>query len=110
MRVKLDVYRSNPSLFSSWASSPLVCNSSKGLPTGLGVQPKRLKSHAGLPCTRLIIIGGWPGPSDDRAMVAATHLLAGDKAELREMADRVVTAMATQELTTLMRAATSLLL
>ena len=43
-------------------------------------------------------------------MVAATHLLAGDKAELREMADRVVTAMATQELTTLMRAATSLLL
>jgi hypothetical protein len=34
----------------------------------------------------------------------------GDKAELREMADRVVTAMATQELTTLMRAATGLLL
>jgi hypothetical protein len=32
----------------------------------------------------------------------------GDKAELREMADRVVTAMATQELTILMRATTGL--
>ena len=32
----------------------------------------------------------------------------GDKAELREMADRVVTAMATQELDALMRAATRL--
>ena len=34
----------------------------------------------------------------------------GDKAELREMADRIVTAMATQELTTLTLAATGLLL
>jgi hypothetical protein len=32
----------------------------------------------------------------------------GDKAELQEMADRVVSVMATQELATLMRAATSL--